>query len=365
MSVQIRRDPAATWTAADVTLAEGEMGCESDTGKIKVGDGSLSWTKMGYAATTLAGPVLGSTQGFHFGGATAGNDPTRIDTINKYAFASDGNATDHGNLRAPATHTKGASNIKGSTIYNIVAVSYYGETSVDKFSATSNTTATTSPVTLTTQLRDGGGIHSPEKGYYLGGKDRNIINRFPFAAEGNCVDTGDLTTTTNWQGLSTCSNKEDGYAMNGWQHPTEQGSVRQINKWPFASEGNAVLTGSLTTAFTTPAGGAKGAGGMSLTHGYIAGSGRLGSYTARNLIEKFPFAANANSTDVADLTTGRAQHTSSSSASYVYVAGGAGTNASPVTTVATIEKFATASDADATSVGNIQTASSHAGAGVQ
>jgi len=43
-----RRDTAANWTAANPTLLAGEIGIESDTYKIKIGDGSTAWTSLGY-----------------------------------------------------------------------------------------------------------------------------------------------------------------------------------------------------------------------------------------------------------------------------------------------------------------------------
>ena len=46
--IQIRRGNAAAWTAANPTLAQGEMAIEIDTFKIKVGNGSTAWTSLGY-----------------------------------------------------------------------------------------------------------------------------------------------------------------------------------------------------------------------------------------------------------------------------------------------------------------------------
>jgi hypothetical protein len=48
---QLRRDTAADWTNSNAVLAEGEMGFEIDTSKIKIGDGSSTWTELGYAVT--------------------------------------------------------------------------------------------------------------------------------------------------------------------------------------------------------------------------------------------------------------------------------------------------------------------------
>lgn len=50
--VQIRRDLAAAWTSADPVLAQGEMGYETDTGKLKFGDGSTVWTSLIYFDAT-------------------------------------------------------------------------------------------------------------------------------------------------------------------------------------------------------------------------------------------------------------------------------------------------------------------------
>ena len=53
--IQIRRGTAAAWTAANPTLAEGELGVELDTSKFKIGTGSTAWTSLAYA-TGPSGP---------------------------------------------------------------------------------------------------------------------------------------------------------------------------------------------------------------------------------------------------------------------------------------------------------------------
>ena len=59
--MQQRRDPAATWTSNNPTLAAGEIGFETDTGKIKVGTGSTAWTSLGYVSS--GGTVTSITGG--------------------------------------------------------------------------------------------------------------------------------------------------------------------------------------------------------------------------------------------------------------------------------------------------------------
>jgi hypothetical protein len=46
--IQLRRDTAANWTSNNPTLAIGEVGIETNTKRMKVGDGSTAWTSLGY-----------------------------------------------------------------------------------------------------------------------------------------------------------------------------------------------------------------------------------------------------------------------------------------------------------------------------
>lgn len=46
--IQFRRGTAAQWTSTNPTLAAGEVGYETDTGYMKVGNGSTAWTSLAY-----------------------------------------------------------------------------------------------------------------------------------------------------------------------------------------------------------------------------------------------------------------------------------------------------------------------------
>lgn len=52
--IQIKRGTAAAWTSANTVLIAGEIGYESDTKKMKVGDGSTAWTSLGYAGMSAS-----------------------------------------------------------------------------------------------------------------------------------------------------------------------------------------------------------------------------------------------------------------------------------------------------------------------
>ena len=52
--IKLRRGTAAAWTSANPTLAAGEPGYETDTGKHKIGNGATAWASLAYVVPTAA-----------------------------------------------------------------------------------------------------------------------------------------------------------------------------------------------------------------------------------------------------------------------------------------------------------------------
>lgn len=48
VQIQLRNDVAANWTSANPTLAQGEVGVELDTNKMKIGTGTDAWNDLPY-----------------------------------------------------------------------------------------------------------------------------------------------------------------------------------------------------------------------------------------------------------------------------------------------------------------------------
>ena len=48
VTIKLRRGTESQWTANNPTLAAGEVGTETDTGKFKVGNGSTAWNSLAY-----------------------------------------------------------------------------------------------------------------------------------------------------------------------------------------------------------------------------------------------------------------------------------------------------------------------------
>jgi hypothetical protein len=82
VQIQFRRGTASAWTSANPTLAEGEMGIETDTDQFKIGDGLTAWTSLGYGG--IAGTAGTNGQGVPTGGTVGQvlrkNSSTNYDT---------------------------------------------------------------------------------------------------------------------------------------------------------------------------------------------------------------------------------------------------------------------------------------------
>lgn len=85
--IQVKRGTASSWTSANTVLAAGEIGFETDTKKMKVGDGSTAWNSLSYTATD--GDISGVTAGTGLsGGGTSGSVTVSLDTTSQYVVPS-------------------------------------------------------------------------------------------------------------------------------------------------------------------------------------------------------------------------------------------------------------------------------------
>jgi hypothetical protein len=95
--ILFRRDPAASWTSENPVLSAGEVGLETDTGRIKIGNGSSVWTALSYFVGNLPGATLDALGDVTITAASDGdflrwngtawiNDPVNLstDTIGSY-----------------------------------------------------------------------------------------------------------------------------------------------------------------------------------------------------------------------------------------------------------------------------------------
>ena len=113
--IQIRRDDASVWTSVDPILAQGELGVELDTRKVKVGDGVNHWTDIDYLID-VGGYVTESQAVVNFVGEVNAQDFNASGEIN----AQDFNATSDISMKNSVSTIGNASEV----IENLRGVSF-------------------------------------------------------------------------------------------------------------------------------------------------------------------------------------------------------------------------------------------------
>ena len=291
------------------------------------------------AAASTATQAQGSVSGYTSGGEDEiSGESLKYATIDKFPFASDGNATDVGDLtqnrRLAAGQSSAVSGYTSGGSSFFPGFLYFN--TIDKFPFASDGNATYVG-SLTATSTGSAGQSSTESGYTSGGYTPsyiNVISKFSFTADGNATNVGVLTDS-RFQ-VSGNSSSTSGYTTGGY---TPGGVSNIIDKFPFASDGNATDVGDLTVA------GRFSAGQNSDVSGYTS-AGAPGSRSP--VIDKFPFASDGNATDVGDLTQGSYRTAGQSSTESGYSSGGKWG-----ATLTAIDKFPFASDGNATDVGDL------------
>ena len=226
-------------------------------------------------------------------GYTSGGSATITNTIDKFPFAVDSNATDVGDLSVARADASGqSSTVSGYTSGGRPPAL----NTIDKFPFATNTNAT-DVGDLTQGRYQVAGQSSSTSGYTSGGGPPaiNTIDRFPFSTNANATDVGDLTRIT--VSVAGQSSAVSGYTSGGSvSSPGGPLDINTIDKFPFATNANATDVGDMTVTRVAPA------GQSSTVSGYnSSGAGSLGP-SIGEVIDKFPFATNANATDVGNLT---------------------------------------------------------------
>ena len=303
---------------------------------------------------TFQGTVAGYASG---GGANA----TRYNIIDKFPFATNANATDIGDLTVSRSSCRGqSSQFSGYTSGGSITASPFYSNVIDKFPFATDANAT--DVGDLTVARDhAAGQSSIESGYTSGGIDPgfpNVIDKFPFATDANATDVGDLTVARGGSGQSSTVS---GYTSGGQRAsqpspPIPFNILNVIDKFPFATDANATDVGDLSRLYGDQAGQSSDVNGYT-SGGYTRASPGLPLPTnptvLSNNIEKFPFATNSNATNVADLSQSRADGAGQSSNASGYTSGGQTASVPTTVYVNTIDKFPFATDTSATDVGDL------------
>ena len=321
-------------------------------GTVYAYDGS-TWSRPNKdGSITLPYSFGGTTSGYMSGGQAA---PSRVDTIDKWSFSSDGNATDVGDLTLARERGSGqSSGVSGYASGGVnPTLPTVNANVIDKFPFAADGNAT-DVGDLTGTFRTNAGQSSENHGYSSGGHDgsafTNVIQKFSFASDGNATDVGDRTIIG--QSATGQNSTTSGYTSGGvGGSPPSPTNGAIIDKFPFSTDTNATDVGDLFSA------GILAAGQSSSAHGYMSG-GRIVPPMS-DVIQKFSFSSDGNATDVGDLLVAAFYLAGQSSNVSGYVSGG-----SPSDSENIIQKFPFSTDANSTDVGDL-TQSRYGGMGQQ
>jgi len=185
--------------------------------------------------------------------------------------------------------------------------------------------------------------------------DGSAWQRLPIGSAGHRLTMNEDGTAPRWGPTCLFTGTQKGYACGGLGGSNVYHD--DIIYWSFASDGNGTegSYGDLQR-------GARFLGGhSSQTHGYTSGGYAGVGNTVVNVIDRFSFTTEGNSTDWADLSNITCRSAAVSSCTHGFAAGG--TNEGPSTvTIDVIDKFPFATQTNATDWANL-TENKYAGAG--
>jgi len=193
-----RYDTAANWTAENPTLLAGEIGVESDTGKIKIGTGATAWTSLSYSGLIPGSGVYPYSQLLMPSG-TAGAPSISFDGdgdsgiyrtgANAVAISTNGSAklsiTSDGDIRTvwgsdrffgsyfSSAYYQGLL-FDGGTSKNLKIVARAGDTSADILFLTGLNTTPTEKARITSDGKLGLGTSTPSNALHIEGSSPSI-----------------------------------------------------------------------------------------------------------------------------------------------------------------------------------------------
>jgi hypothetical protein len=307
-----------------------------------------------------------SAGGYHWDGGYGLYGTGAHPNIDKWSYASDGNATDAGDLQNlnPLSYSQ---SLKGSTKGSSASNMTHGYTLGGANDAAGSPGYASHACEKYAFATDSGGVdvgdlilaanatcgHSDGNyGYVCGGATETTLLHFDmiqsknFASEANADTTQNLSAARNR--MVACQTLTYGYLLGG-APSTSATATNIIERYQFATTNHCVDVGDLVMGARRESGASS-----STTHGYTHAGTTAVAATKINIIEKVQMVATANSTDVADTMVTKTGLTGTSSTTHGYTVGHLTSSAGSVD----ITKYSHSSDANATDVGDLTKAAS-------
>lgn len=293
----------------DCRVFQGTIAGYTSTGQSRINIDKFPFTSDSPA--TCVGDVTVCREGASGHSSDVSGYTSGSNTLDKFPFASDTDAVDVAEEANPARLASGHStkiNGFGHKAGGLDPASSPATVNqISKFPFASDSTIGTDVGELTQARFNVSEASSNESGYSVAGRNPDFgpgscltstIDKFPFSADASATSVGGITAQI--RGAMGNSSDVSGYASGGRTYP---GHRATIDKFPFSSDTNASNIGNLVW------GRYSGSGASSTTFGYTAAGYRTpGPFVGnQDFIEKFPFASDTNSSDIAELTVPRSQ----------------------------------------------------------
>jgi hypothetical protein len=121
--IQLRRGIASSWTSSNPILASGEVGIETDTNKIKIGDGSSNWAALNYFADVYAASASIIAYINSEIGDLIDSAPALLDTLNELAAAIGDDASFFSSIRTTINSASATAYSSASAYTNAASAS--------------------------------------------------------------------------------------------------------------------------------------------------------------------------------------------------------------------------------------------------
>jgi hypothetical protein len=253
---------------------------------------SSSATQVGLLtiSTSQTGGVSSKQDGYSVGGWTGA---AQSDVISKWPFSSDGNATNVGSLTLARYILKGANSATYGYAASGLRAGVGAQDTIDKWAfATDGNATDVGNVAPVGGYAAGASASSEENGYLMGGTyNYSGIRKWSFTSDGNSTAVGNITIGR--QTSAGIFSSEHGYTTGGVGAGIPVTNARHIDRFPFAADGNAVGTGDLT------AGRYGHVTASATTHGYV--SGAYSSGAVNSLMSRFAHGSSTTDVDIGTL----------------------------------------------------------------